>query len=227
MINDKILINSAPRSATAWLQYVLYTSKITLLRDVEYGGNIFANSFILRTHTPVTLLAKFEDVTQTTILRDPLDLIPSIITKTTAGLGSNIVSGVPQPHEYNYLSVDRLIIEHFYVYKNYAYGIEKNIKNLKPFTFEQVTSDIKYVVKSLLDIDINNDNIDKLRTDAGKRIQIHDKGDPGYNNAVPIESKPEIYYKTKDMLLNTNGFEKIQKIYEDSKSLILNEQDRW
>jgi hypothetical protein len=227
LINDKILVNSSPRSGTAWLQYVLYKHKIALLKHVEYGGNIYADSFILRVHTPVALLAKFDGITQTTILRDPVDLIPSVITKIMSGLGNSIVSGIAQPHEYNYVSIDRLIMEHFYVYKNYAYGIEKNINNLKPFTFEQVTSDIQYVVKSLLNMDAKNIDIETLKIEAQKQIRIHDKGEPGYNNAVPVDKKPDPYDKVKDMLLNTKGFDKIQKIYEDSKSLILNEQTKW
>ncbi len=227
MINDKILINSAPRSGTAWLQYVLYKHKISLLKDVEYGGNIYVDSFILRVHTPVALLAKFDGITQTTILRDPVDLIPSVITKIMSGLGNSIVSGIAQPHEYNYVSLDRLIMEHFYVYKNYAYGIEKNIKNLKPFTFEQVTSDIEYVVKSLLDMDAKNSDIEILKAEAKNQIRVHDKGEPGYNNAVPVEKKPDPYDQAKDLLLSTKGFDKIQKIYEDTKSLILDEQSKW
>jgi hypothetical protein len=227
LVNDRILINSAPRSATAWMQFLLYNYKLTLLKDVEYGGNIYADSFVLRIHTPVALLAKFDGITQTTILRDPVELLPSVITKIMSGLGNSIVSGVAQPHEYNHVSIDRLIAEHFYVYKNYAYGIEKNIKNLKPFTFEQVTTDIEYVVKNLLDINADNNSIDRLKESARKRIQIHNKGDVGINNAVPVDQKPEIYYKIKDMLLNTGGFDKIQKMYEDSKSLILNEQSNW
>jgi hypothetical protein len=227
LINNKILINSAPRSGTAWMQYILYNYKLTLLKDVEYGGNIYADSFVLRIHTPVALLAKFDGITQTTILRDPIDLIPSVITKIMSGLGDSIVSGIAQPHEYNHVSIDRLIMEHFYVYKNYLYGIEKNIKNLKPFTFEQVTADIEYVVKNLLDINANNNSINSLKESARKRIQIHNKGDLAINNAVPVDQKPEVYYKIKDVLLNTSGFDKIQKIYEDSKSLIFDEQSSW
>jgi len=175
----------------------------------------------------VALLAKFDGITQTTILRDPVDLIPSVITKIMSGLGNSIVSGIAQPHEYNYVSLDRLIMEHFYVYKNYAYGIEKNIKNLKPFTFEQATTDIEYVVKSLLDMDAKNSDIEKLKAEAKSQIRVHDKGEPGYNNAVPVEKKPDPYDQAKDLLLNTKGFDKIQKIYEDTKSLILDEQSKW
>jgi hypothetical protein len=44
---------------------------------------------------------------------------------------------------------------------------------------------------------------------------------------VPVDKKPDVYYKVKDMLLNNTEFNEIQKIYEDSKNLILDEQTKW
>ena len=229
MVNNRILINSAPRSATTWLQFILYHHKITSLNinNIKYGPDIYSPAFIIRSHVPVTLLAKFDDITQTTILRDPLDLIPSIVTKTAGGLRDSVISGIPQPIERDYASLESLIIDKFTVYKNYAHGIEKNIKNLKPFTFDQVTLNIEYVVKHLLGLEADNKNIDNLKKSAKKTIKVYDKGDLGLNNALPVDKKPDLYYKVKNMLLNTGGFDKIQKIYEDSKSLILDEQSNW
>lgn len=229
MVNNRILINSAPRSATTWLQFILYHHKITSLNinNIKYGPDIYSPAFIIRSHVPVTLLAKFDDITQTTILRDPLDLIPSIVTKTAGGLRDSVISGIPQPIERDYASLESLIIDKFTVYKNYAHGIEKNIKNLKPFTFDQVTLNIEYVVKHLLGLEADNKNIDNLKKSAKKTIKVYDKGDLGLNNALPVDKKPDLYYKVKNMLLNTGGFDKIQKIYEDSKSLIIDEQSNW
>ena len=223
------MINSAPRSATTWLQFILYHHKITSLNinNIKYGPDIYSPAFIIRSHVPVTLLAKFDDITQTTILRDPLDLIPSIVTKTAGGLRDSVISGIPQPIERDYASLESLIIDKFSVYKNYAHGIEKNIKNLKPFTFDQVTLNIEYVVKHLLGLEADNKNIDNLKKSAKKTIKVYDKGDLGLNNALPVDKKPDVYYKVKDMLLNNKGFDEIQKIYEDSKSLILDEQSIW
>lgn len=223
------MINSAPRSATTWLQFILYHHKITSLNinNIKYGPDIYSPAFIIRSHVPVTLLAKFDDITQTTILRDPLDLIPSIITKTAGGLRDSVVSGIPQPIERDYANLESLIIDKFIVYKNYAHGIEKNIKNLKPFTFDQVTLNIEYVVKHLLGLEADNKNIDNLKKSAKKTIKVYDKGDLGLNNALPVDKKPDVYYKVKDMLLNNTKFDEIQKIYEDSKSLILDEQSIW
>jgi len=229
LVNNRILINSAPRSATTWLQFILYHHKITSfnINNIKYGPDIYSPAFIIRSHVPVTLLAKFDDITQTTILRDPLDLIPSIITKTAGGLRDSVVSGIPQPIERDYANLESLIIDKFIVYKNYAHGIEKNIKNLKPFTFDQVTLNIEYVVKHLLGLEADNKNIDNLKKSAKKTIRVYDKGDLGLNNALPVNKKPDVYYKVKDMLLNNKEFDEIQKIYEDSKSLILDEQSIW
>jgi hypothetical protein len=223
------LINSAPRSATTWLQFILYHHKITSLNinNIKYGPDIYSPAFIIRSHVPVTLLAKFDDITQTTILRDPLDLIPSIVTKTAGGLRDSVISGIPQPIERDYANLESLIMDKFTVYKNYAHGIEKNIKNLKPFTFDQVTLNIEYVVKHLLGLEADNKNIDNLKKSAKKTIKVYDKGDLGLNNALPVDKKPDLYYKVKDMLLNNTEFDEIQKIYEDSKSLILDEQSIW
>ena|GEM_PF-5803447 len=223
------MINSAPRSATTWLQFILYHHKITSLNinNIKYGPDIYSPAFIIRSHVPVTLLAKFDDITQTTILRDPLDLIPSIVTKTAGGLRDSVISGIPQPIERDYANLESLIMDKFTVYKNYAHGIEKNIKNLKPFTFDQVTLNIEYVVKHLLGLEADNKNIDNLKKSAKKTIKVYDKGDLGLNNALPVDKKPDLYYKVKDMLLNNTEFDEIQKIYEDSKSLILDEQSIW
>jgi len=229
LVNNRILINSAPRSATTWLQFILYHHKITSLNinNIKYGPDIYSPAFIIRSHVPVTLLAKFDDITQTTILRDPLDLIPSIVTKTAGGLRDSVISGIPQPIERDYANLESLIMDKFTVYKNYAHGIEKNIKNLKPFTFDQVTLNIEYVVKHLLGLEADNKNIDNLKKSAKKTIKVYDKGDLGLNNALPVDKKPDLYYKVKDMLLNNTEFDEIQKIYEDSKSLILDEQSIW
>jgi len=206
------------------LQFILFYYKVDLLKGSSYSGNITSNSFIVRANSPITLLAKFEEITQITTLRDPIDLIPSSVTRAMHGLGDNIILGKSAPHENNYVNLDRLIIESFNVYKNYIYAIEKNIKNLKAFTFDQVTLDIEYVVKTILGIDANNNDIENLKKLARERIHMHNKGDIGINNALPVEKKPDIYYKAKDMLLSNKKFNDIQKLYEDSKVLILNEQ---
>jgi len=204
LVNNRILINSAPRSATTWLQFILYHHKITSLNinNIKYGPDIYSPAFIIRSHVPVTLLAKFDDITQTTILRDPLDLIPSIVTKTAGGLRDSVISGIPQPIERDYANLESLIMDKF-------------------------TVNIEYVVKHLLGLEADNKNIDNLKKSAKKTIKVYDKGDLGLNNALPVDKKPDLYYKVKDMLLNNTEFDEIQKIYEDSKSLILDEQSIW
>jgi hypothetical protein len=103
------------------LQFILFYYKVDLLKGSSYSGNITSNSFIVRANSPITLLAKFEEITQITTLRDPIDLIPSSVTRAMHGLGDNIILGKSAPHENNYVNLDRLIIESFNVYKNYIY----------------------------------------------------------------------------------------------------------
>jgi hypothetical protein len=209
------------------MQFLLYNYKTTLFKDLTYAPDITSDSFVIRANSPITLLAKFEGITQMTVLRNPLDLIPSSVTRSMHGLGDNVILGISAPHENNYVNVDRLILSSFDVYKYYLYGIEKNIKNLKAFTFEQVTSDINYVLKELIGVDVSNENIESLKKSAYYKINTHNKGDIGINNALPVEKKPKVYYEAKDTLLNHKNFNDIQKLYEHSKNLILDQQGKW
>jgi hypothetical protein len=220
MENMKIVINSAPRSGHAWLQMVLH-SATEYNRDINMGDPD-GNGFIIRTNTPVMLLAKFEDIKQTIILRDPFDLIPSIITKTVGGLGNTITSGIPMPHEMGKLPpLDRLILDQVDVYKRYAYGIKNNINNLYPYLFEEVTENISYVVKDLTGIEVSNDRIPELISESEIRIRRVNLNDPGYNNAVPINKKPDIYYQLKEMVLESKRTDEVLDIYLDCKNAIL------
>lgn len=216
----KVVINSSPRSGHAWLQMVLhaatgYDHKVNM-------GDPDGEKFIIRSNTPVMLLATFQDIKQAVILRDPFDLIPSIITKTVGGLGNTVTSGIPMPHEMGKLpSLERLILDQVDVYKRYADGIRKNINNLYPYLFEEVTEDISSVVKDLSGLDISNEKIPQLLTDSELRIRRVNLNDPGYNNAVPIAKKPDVYYQLKEMVLESKRTDEVLDIYLGCKDLIL------
>lgn len=226
----RISINSAPRSGHAWLQSVLMNSTG---RKPEISHDDVADQFIIRSNTPVMLLANFENVIQTTILRDPASIIPSIVTKTMGGLGSTTTVGVAMPHEHmGKLELKNLITHQFSVYKRWVDGITNNIDNLMPFTFEQITTDIEFCTRSILDnFDIDyylysNDEIPELIEKVQKQIKIHDKGDVGYNNAIPVEKKPDVYYEAVD-IINSHKFlpaamdlysSAVKKIYKRQES---------
>lgn len=215
----RIVINSEPRSAHAWLQFILYHYK-GYDENISIG-EVNRKNFIIRANSPVFLLSKFEDVKQTVILRNPYDIIPSIVTKTMGGIGNTITSNIPMPHEHNVPDLKTLIFDQAEVYERYMYGIENNFENLYPFTFEQVTQDISLVVKKLIDVDVSNSDIEELIKLAKDRIIIHNKGHIGYNNAVPVETKPDVYYEAKEMVNSFTIFKNLHSKYLSCRDLIL------
>lgn len=216
----KLIINSSPRSGQAWLEFIVRQS-------LNFDFHSDNDNILTRIHVPVVLNAKFDDIYQTIILRDPFDLIPSIVTKTTGGFGSNIISGVSMPHEINNVpSLERLILDQFGVYTKYANGINNNINNLIPFTFEQVTTDISFTISTLMSETgynlniLQNNNLNSFIELAREKIVQHDKGNVGYNNPVPINKKPDVYYEAKDLISKLNGFEDIVDLYNKTKNNI-------
>jgi hypothetical protein len=224
----RVLINSAPRSGHAWLQYLL-------LKSVNFDNNIsmgeIHDQFIIRENVPVTLLAKFPDVVQTTVLRSPLEIIPSVVTKTIGGFGNTRTMGVSMPHENNSLpSLDQLIDGEFNVYKRWSGSIIKNIKELEAFTFEQVCENPEFVVDRIMSKfdykynKVNNTKLDELIKEARMGISQHDKGSPGFNNPLPIEKKPDIYYEALDIVKNHKRLEESIDLFNLAKIEIYKNQ---
>ena len=89
----RIIINSCPRSGHAWLQTVLMDS---LGRRPEINFDDIHDNFITRANTPAMLLGKFDNAIQTTILRDPATIIPSIVTKTMGYRAAEISEDMPK-----------------------------------------------------------------------------------------------------------------------------------
>lgn len=224
--NIRLIINSSPRSGQAWLEFLI-------LNSLSFNHRSDKNNILIRTHVPLMLYAKFDDIFQTIILRNPIDIIPSIVTKTMGGFGSNIVSGVSMPHEANHLpDLKRLILDQIEIYHNYTEGIIKNINDIIPFTFEQVTQDIEFTIKTLQKI-INydgtvygNEEINNLIELARKRIVQHNKGEIGFNNPVPIDIKPNVYYEAKEIVNNIIEIKQSIDIYEEAKHKIYEKQNK-
>ena len=228
MKNIRVLINSAPRSGHAWLQYLL-------LKSVNFDNNIsmgeIHSQFIIRENVPVTLLAKFPDVVQTTVLRSPLEIIPSVVTKTIGGFGNTRTMGVSMPHENNSLpSLDQLIDGEFNVYKRWSGSIIKNIENLEAFTFDQVCDNPEFVVDSIMAnfqyeyFKVKNIDLPILLKEARHGISQHDKGNPGFNNPLPIEKKPDIYYEALDIVKNNKRLQESIELFELAKDEIYKKQ---
>lgn len=226
----KVIINSSPRSGHAWLQWLLLHS---LEQKNVHIGDISNDDFIIRTNAPVILLGRFDGMVQTTILREPKDIIPSIITKTFGGFGNTIASSIAMPHEYNELPPkDVFVRDQIDVYHRWASGIQMNIENLIPFTFDQVTKDPNFTVETILsNFDRkynapNNLDLETLKEKAAMQISMHDKGNIGYNNAVPVDKKPDIYYELLDLTLADPRIQELDILYHQVSKSVVDRQER-
>lgn len=227
----RVLINSSPRSGHTWVQYLLFNS-LKNSNGVNLGAT--TDNFIVRTNVPVILNATFKDIVQVTILRSPQDIIPSIVTKTMGGLGNTTTSGIPMPHEMGQLpSLEKLVHDQFGIYKLWSNSIVENLDKVMAFTFEQITTDTEFVMKSIMNnfnVEYNivlNQNIGSSIEHGRRKIIQHDKGEIGFNNPLPIDKKPEIYYKIKDIVLNDKLFESSMDMYNNYCGLIKEAQSKW
>lgn len=226
MKDIKIAINSSPRSGHAWLQFLLIR-ELNHYQELDIGEGITDN-FVIRCSVPTMLYGKFDSIQQVTILRKPEDIIPSIITKTIGGLGNTVSSGIPMPHEYPQLPhIGQLLNDQFNIYRAWTNGIINNIDNLKAFTFEQITENYNFVIKTILkEYDIIETTIQHNGTDflinlAKERIEVHNKGDYGFNNPIPVDKKPDIYYEIKEIVNNHERLNESLEFYNNARNLIL------
>lgn len=225
----KIMINSSPRSGTAWLQTCIVNALGLSLKQ-ENLDHEWYDRHLSRSNTPEMLLGKFPNgVVQSTIIRNPLDIIPSIITKTYGGLGNTVTLGISMPHEYTQMpSKINFINGQIKVAKKYVEYTTKNVDNLFAFTFEDVTKDVQSVVDRIfkeLELDIVSlGDVNKLIELAKENIETFKYEHPGHNNPLPIEQKPDIYYEIKDMVRHGEGFDHLMYLYDQCVDKI---NDRW
>lgn len=227
MINLKILITSAPRSGHAWFAYylkrTLYHSKL-----IDKG-----NSLIERNNYPLMLDGIFNNAVQTTVWRRPDQVIPSNGTKFLGGLGINYSQGLVMPVELDQsgVTISGVVDEQIRQYMRWAEGLNNNLNNIVPFTFEQITQDpemvcnffIKYF--NLNDINVNDFNFDDFFNSAYIDIFQHIKVDKNYSNAMPVEEKPEVYYEIQKEMVKHNKYHFALSKYEETLNNIKHRQD--
>lgn len=230
MKDIRVLINASPRSGHTWLQYLLLKS-VDFDRSISMGE--IEDKFIIRTNAPVILLGEFKDIVQTTVLRNPVDIIPSIVTKTMGGIGNTVASGIPMPHEYNNLpSLQRLVDDQFDVYRRWSGSTIKNIDNLFAFTFDQMTSNPEFVVDYVMSNfnlpykKLSNSMLQDLMDEARKVINQHDKGHPAFNNPLPVDEKPEIYYEIKQLVESHTRLDEAMELFHFANKTIIDSQER-
>ncbi len=222
----KILINSSPRSAHAWLQYVLWYAN-NFDRSIELG-ELYSDKMITRTNNPIALYGKFKEIKQVTILRNPIDIIPSIMAKAYGGLGQTTIAGITMPSENNVIpDIKRMALHQIEIYERWATAIADNADDLYAFTFEQATEDVSFVTKSLLDVEVSNDMIPDILTKAKDGITKHDKGHLGFNNPIPVSEKPSVYYESREALLLEPRLESAIQMYGAVKDIVLKSQSDW
>jgi hypothetical protein len=222
-MNDiNVIVTAPPRSGHAWFTYML---KRSLLKDPTQ------DNFIKRNNLELMLYGTFENTIQTTILRKPDEIIPSNATKMYGGFGSNRFNGMTMPHEMeNAFVMDAMINGQVRQYLAWTKAVNKNINKIIPFTFEQITLDIKTVCNYFIKY-YNIDNVDALTFDIQEMmeqadIHIHQfhKTAKEYNNALPVIKKPDVYNEAK-LLLQSNGlYSKINDEYAKTLENIKNRQ---
>ena len=213
----QILINSMPRSGTTWLMFVL-SNKISPEARMNNSATP-SKEFVIKIHTPSALWAKYDTFTQVNIVRDPIDIITSVITKNFGGIGSTVSNGVAIPSENPDMNIDSHIVSEMRTYTGYAEGALQNLDRLKIFTFDQVTKDIEHVSRTLLgdDMVIGNNELPGLTALAARRIKVHKLAHPGFNNGMPCE-KPAIYNDIKNRLLE-HDTSRVRDLYAQLKDI--------
>ncbi len=231
---NQIIINSMPRSGSTWAQYLLAKS-INRREGNPLDSSIdtintspipsFDNNFVSRSNNIMALYGIYDTIKQVTVVRNPKDVISSVITKTYGGAGDTVSNGVVIPAEIPDFNMDEHIYAQIQIYKGYAKATLDNFENLHVFTFDQVTSDINFFTKSMLgeDLSLSNKDYNKFLEKARKEIRVHPLSHPGYTNAVP-EEKPKIYNKAKLFFaikenLEKENFLEISEMYNEINSL--------
>jgi hypothetical protein len=77
-----------------------------------------------------------------------------------------------------------------------------------------------------LGYDVPNSDIPELIELSKKRIRQHNKGNLAYNNAVPVDKKPDIYYEIQQKVLSAPRLAKSLELYETTRSLVLESQSK-
>jgi hypothetical protein len=222
MNNINIIVTAPPRSGHAWFTYML---KRSLLKDST------EDSLIKRNNLELMLYGTFENTLQTTILRKPDEIIPSNATKMYGGFGPNRFNGITMPHEIDgALTIEGIINGQARQYLEWTKAINKNINKIIPFTFEQITLDIKtvcnYFIKyyNIDNIDASNFDIQKMMEQADIDIHQAHKTAKEYNNALPVIKKPDIYNETKSILQSNELYLSINNEYARTLENIKNRQ---
>ena len=235
----RIAIVAPPRSATTTMFNHVRDSFLHTDFDAaqprEAGEWSQRDSWVIVSHEPIMLLADIESVVVSTIVRNPVDFLASIITKHAYGFGDATIVGRPEIVEEHMRRIrdnkDKWIEEEIHqeslMWEGYTHHANRRVDKIYPFTFEQVSSQILTVIQNLHEataqIDPNRGPI-RLRTqeeidETEREWRYQQKKDinqsSGATNGFPIE-KPAEYYEIKDAIVKFDRVKRLQDLYEDT-----------
>jgi hypothetical protein len=211
----KIVVNAHPRTGMSRLLNYL---RVSYDRTNNESNGEYSNrdNFILWTHLPAMLLGNFDNkLLQTTIVRKPDDLIPSICDKLDSGIGLDV-----HDSQITYHNNNRDLFDNYFDYVNHSVNTSSleylsyldntlnNFDNLLVFSFEDVINKVERVVGK-----INKSFEETYKILTSKEIQHIDgvvhkkwKEEEGERliraNRGPTNSKEQSYYVFKENFLN-------------------------
>lgn len=234
----KIFLNSHPRTGMTVLGNFL---RLAYKRndDPRYGEYANRENFFIWSHTPIALLASFPDIYQITIIRHPLQTVASLAAKLDSGVGIDIHD--QQIRYYNpnkdiYKNIEEYIDYTLETisdeYLSYLDNTAVNINNLIPFTFEQVTNKIEYVL-NFIDNEIKEECV-RFTTKEIKEItdrhydkwKLEDEMLPTSARRNPGENKSEMYFKFLKTYQTHNRYNNIIKSYNIVIDMINKKQEK-
>ena len=226
----KILLNSYPRTGTTYLVNMLRwcAKHQESHREGEYSNE---PEWIIKAHEPILLLASIPEMSQLTIIRDPIDTISSNMFRHTSGLNSNSIwghTGVSSENKTNNYYDPRFLDglkQSVAKWKEYAENTIKNKENLTVILFETLVSNTAGVIYSIFENqNVNQDilnGISKESIEEYTRVMERDlSSNPnhmnGTDNRLPVP-KPEEYYDVREFILGSPYVSGLKDLYLEVK----------
>ena len=239
----KIAITTMPRSGSSYyakLLRMMYTEvNPGRSREGEWSQD---DSWVIKVHEPILLLANVPEMVQTMILRNPVDNVASIVNKSSYGFGASTIIGRPEIVEDNIKRllddkqkwINEAIFQELHMWMGYTYNMMKNIDNIIPYTFEQLVEKENEVLTSFT-YEIGQENlveiptVDSIKNEKNNWSQelLHDiNHSSGSANLLPIK-KSEMYEEIKNSVISNKYIDEAWSMYKEAIGLIETRQSKY
>ena len=232
----KILLNSYPRTGMSFLGNLLRVAFKRNLSD-EYGEYSNREDFFLWSHTPVMLLGKFDGIAQITIVRDPIEVIPSLAAKLDSGIGLSVHDSqitYHNPHKESFESYEEYV-QHTITsmsdeFLSYLENTLNNFDDLIVVSFDDVVNDTKKTIDFIMDsvkqdfTELSESEILIINDIYYNQCQEEDESIPVAARRMPVTEKPQEYYDFKDALLKSDKIDKLVDAYGKIQERIILKQ---